>query len=75
MTQEKIARINALAHKSKTPEGLTEAEKAEQQALRQEYLAEIRRSFQSQLDNTVIQEPDGTRHHLTRNPKPKLPKS
>ena len=75
MTQEKIARINALAHKSKTPEGLTEAEKAEQKALRQEYLAEIRRSFQSQMDNTVIQEPDGTRHHLTRNPKPKLPKS
>ena len=75
MTQEKIARINALAHKSKTPEGLTEAEKAEQQALRQEYLAEIRRSFQSQMDNTVIQEPDGTRHHLTRNPKPKLPLS
>ena len=75
MTQEKIARINALAHKSTTPEGLTEAEKAEQQALRQEYLAEIRRSFQSQMDNTVIQEPDGTRHHLTRNPKPKLPKS
>ena len=37
MTEEKIARINALAKKSKTA-GLTEAEKAEQQALRQEYL-------------------------------------
>ena len=36
MTEEKIARINALAKKSKTA-GLTEAEKAEQQALRQEY--------------------------------------
>ena len=34
MTQEKIARINELAKKSKTT-GLTEAEKAEQQALRQ----------------------------------------
>ena len=32
MTQEKIARINELAKKSKTT-GLTEAEKAEQQAL------------------------------------------
>ena len=31
MTQEKIARINELAKKSKTT-GLTEAEKAEQQA-------------------------------------------
>lgn len=75
MTQEKIARINELAHKSKTAAGLTEAEKAEQQALRQEYLAEVRRSFRAQLDNTVIQEPDGTRHHLARNPKPKMPKS
>ena len=35
MTNEKIARINELARKSKTT-GLTEAEKAEQQALRQE---------------------------------------
>ena len=35
MTKEKIARINELAHKSKTT-GLTEAEKAEQQALRKE---------------------------------------
>ena len=34
MTQEKIARINELAHKSKTT-GLTDAEKAEQQTLRQ----------------------------------------
>ena len=35
MTNEKIARINELARKSKA-EGLTEAEKAEQQALRRE---------------------------------------
>ena len=40
MTQEKIARINELAHKSKTT-GLTDAEKAEQQTLRQEYLADV----------------------------------
>lgn len=37
MTNEKIARINELAKKSKTT-GLTDAEKAEQQALRQEYV-------------------------------------
>ena len=30
MTDEKIKRINELAHKSKTPEGLTEEEKKEQ---------------------------------------------
>ena len=33
-----IDRINALAHKAKSV-GLTEAEKAEQQELRQEYIA------------------------------------
>ena len=41
MEKEKIARINALAHKAKTS-GLTEAELAERDALRQEYLADIR---------------------------------
>ena len=66
MTQEKIDRINALARKSKTPAGLTEAEQVERQALRQEYIAEMRASLAAQLDNTVIQEPDGTRHRLTR---------
>ena len=66
MTQEKIDRINALARKSKTPAGLTEAEQAGRQALRQEYIAEMRASLAAQLDNTVIQEPDGTRHRLTR---------
>ena len=34
ITQEKIDRINALARKSKTAEGLTEAEKEEIEALR-----------------------------------------
>ena len=73
MNQEKIQRINDLSRKSKTPEGLTEAEKQEQQALRQEYLADFRRSFQNQLDHITIQEPDGTRHKLA--PKSDKPKS
>ena len=65
MTQEKIARINELAKKSKTA-GLTEAEKAEQQELRQEYLADIKASLRAQLNNTSIKEPDGTIHKLGR---------
>lgn len=65
MTKEKIERINALAHKSKA-EGLTEAEKVEQAALRQEYLAEFRAGFRAQLEHTSIQEPDGTIHKLPR---------
>ena len=47
MTNEKIARINELARKSKTT-GLTEAEKAEQQALRQEYVADVKASLRAQ---------------------------
>ena len=65
MTPEKISRINALAHKSKA-EGLTEAEKAEQQALRQEYLADVKANFRSQLNNIEIKEPDGTVHKLAK---------
>lgn len=45
MEKEKIERINALAAKAKTPGGLTEEEKAEQKALREEYLAEYRRAL------------------------------
>ena len=65
MTNEKIARINELAKKSKTT-GLTDAEKAEQQALRQEYVADIKASLRTQLNNTSIQEPDGTIHKLVK---------
>ncbi|MFR2146019.1 MAG: DUF896 domain-containing protein [Faecalibacterium prausnitzii] len=65
MTNEKIARINELAHKSKTT-GLTEAEKAEQQALRREYLDDIKASLRAQLNSTSIQEPDGTIHKLAK---------
>ena len=64
MIKEKVERINALAKKSRTPEGLTEAEKAEQAALRAEYIAEFRASFTGILENTVIQYPDGSRQSL-----------
>lgn len=69
MEQHKIDRINALARKSKTPEGLTEAEKAEQKQLRDEYRAAFRASLTGQLEHTVIVEPDGTKHHLGKTPK------
>ena len=65
MTNEKIARINELAKKSKTT-GLTDAEKAEQQALRQEYVADVKASLRAQLNNTSIKEPDGTVHKLAK---------
>ena len=64
MLQKDIERINELARKSKTPEGLTPEEKAEQAALRQAYVAAFRKSLADQLEHTVVVEPDGTRHRL-----------
>ena len=63
MTDEKIARINALAKKAKT-EGLTDAEKKEQQELRAEYVADFRKSLKAQLDHTVVINPDGSSYKL-----------
>ena len=54
MEKEKLNRINELARLSKE-RTLTEDEKTEQAALRQEYINEIRLSFGAMLDNTVIQ--------------------
>lgn len=59
MTEEKIARINELYHKSKA-EGLTEAEKMEQAMLRQEYIAAIKGAIASQMENVDIENEDGT---------------
>lgn len=59
ITEAQIARINELARKSKA-EGLTERERMEQAALRQEYIAAIRRNLRGQLDNINIQEKDGS---------------
>ena len=61
---KRIERINFLAKKSRE-EGLTEAEKAEQQKLRQEYLADFRNSFRRQLENTDIKYEDGETVPLT----------
>lgn len=69
MEQTKIDRINALAHKSKTPEGLTDAEKQEQAALRREYINAVLGNLEGQLENTYIQQPDGTRKKLKKKEK------
>lgn len=63
MTQEKINRINELARKQKA-EGLTEEEKAEQKELRREYIESFKNSLISQLENTYIVEPDGTKRKV-----------
>ena len=65
MEKEKVERINFLSKKSKA-EGLTDAEREEQAALRQEYIRDFRASFSGILDNTVIQYPDGSRKSLKK---------
>ena len=64
MEQAKIDRINALARKSRTEEGLTPAEREEQQALRKEYIAAVTASLKGQLDHTYLVRPDGTKEKL-----------
>ncbi|MCI9187077.1 MAG: DUF896 domain-containing protein [Oscillospiraceae bacterium] len=66
MEPKKIERINALARKSKSPEELTEAEKAEQALLRREYIDAVKANLTAQLDNTYIQTPDGKKRKLER---------
>lgn len=66
ITEEQIARINALARKSRTAEGLAEAEKAEQASLRAAYVAAVKESLTANLDNVYIQEPDGTKRKLPK---------
>ena len=66
MGQSKIDRINQLARKAKTPEGLTAEETSERDALRREYVDAFKASLTAQLDNTVIQYPDGTRKRLRK---------
>ena len=66
MEQHKIDRINELARKAKTEEGLTREERAERDALRREYIDAHRESLIRHLENTYIQYPDGTRKKLQR---------
>lgn len=59
MHQKRLGRINELARKQKS-ERLTEAEKAEQKKLREEYLADFRKTLRGQLENITFVEADGS---------------
>lgn len=66
MTDKEIARINELAKKQRSPEGLTDEEKAEQKALRVAYINAYKRSLESQLENLTIVNPDGSKTKITK---------
>ena len=65
MDQKKIDRINQLARKAKTAEGLTEEELRERTALRQEYLDSVLGNLRRELDNTWIVDEHGNKRKLT----------
>lgn len=66
VTQKDIDRINALAKKSKTEEGLTPEEKEEQKQLRIKYINSMKESLMGQLGSITVVEPDGSRHKLKK---------
>lgn len=59
MEEQKIKRINELAHKLKSV-GLTEEEKVEQQHLRREFIESFKMNLKCQLDNIDVEQEDGT---------------
>ncbi len=66
MEKEKIDRINFLARKSKS-EGLTDFEKEEQTALRNEYRAFMMRGFMATASNTFVVDENGNKKRLVNN--------
>lgn len=62
---EVIARINALAKKSKA-EGLTEEELREREKLRRIYIDSVKANLVGQLENTYILRPDGSKEKVER---------
>jgi len=65
MEKAKMERINYLAKESKL-RALTTEEMAEQDALRKEYVAEIRANLRAQLDNTYIVDEQGNKTPLPK---------
>ena len=63
---EVIARINELAHKAKTPEGLTQEELKERDKLRRIYIDSVKANLVGQLENTYIVRPDGTKEKVEK---------
>ena len=66
MDQKQIDRINELARKAKSPEGLTEWEVAERAALRREYIDSVLGNLRTELDHTYIMDEKGNKTKLRK---------
>ena len=64
--KEVIKRINELAAKAKTPDGLTPDELIERDKLRRIYIDSYKASLVGQLENTYIVYPDGSKKKVER---------
>ena len=64
--KSRTEKLNEYAARVKAGETLTPEEIADRDRLRQEFLAEFRKNFRQQLDNTVIQYPDGSKKSLKK---------
>ena len=69
MDADLIRRINELSRKSRSSEGLTSEEKAEQALLRSEYLSQFRNEFRRQIESIVIEDEHGNRRKPVYRPK------
>ena len=69
MNRQQIERINELARKAKTAEGLAEEEKAEQAVLRRAYIDSVLGNLRGQLDNTYIVDEQGHKRKLKERDK------
>ncbi len=65
MKSELIERINFLARKSRE-EGLSDAEKAEQAKLRQQYVAGFRQGFMNTMENVYIVDEQGNEKKIEK---------
>lgn len=65
MDQKKIDRINELARKAKTAEGLTVEERTEQSVLRREYIDAVVGNLRQELDHTWVVDEHGNKRKLT----------
>lgn len=66
MDEKKIQRINELARKAKTAEGLTEAEVQERAALRREYVEAMKMSLIGHLENVYYIDDNGVEQKLEK---------
>ena len=64
--KEVIKRINELAAKAKSEEGLTAEELTERDQLRRIYIDNYKASLIGHLENTTIVYPDGTKKKVER---------